>query len=307
MRLEKTISTLVLLAALFVFARSSYISFRSNDTVGPNIEMDETQIEVSVHDPKVKLLAGMRATDARDGDVTDSLVIENISDFVSKNTRTVTYAAFDKNNNVSKVMRSMVYTDYEPARFALSGALQFPVATTQQKILGAISVTDSIDGDLSDKIRFSSSSVINVDTAGDYRVVMEVTNSAGDAFSLPLTVTIYDNNMYSTALKIQLSSYLIYTKTGEAIDPMDYLTGITYRGTAYSLTEGDGTFRVDTSMMTREELEEFREKEPAVNASLFEILDMTNYNYPGVYEIQYTLGDGEGNRGRTILTVVVEE
>ena len=34
---------------------------------------------------------------------------------------------------------------------------------------------------------------------------------------------------------------------------------------------------------------------------------MTNYNYPGVYEIQYTLGDGEGNYGRVILTVVVEE
>ena len=50
-----------------------------------------------------------------------------------------------------------------------------------------------------------------------------------------------------------------------------------------------------------------RKRDPAVNASLFEILDMTNYNYPGVYEIQYTLGDGDGNRGRTILTVVVEE
>ena len=167
MRLERIFSTLVLLGAIFVFARYSYNSFRANDTVGPNIEMDSTQIEVSVNDLQVKLLKGMTATDARDGDVTDTLVIENISDFVSENTRTVTYAAFDKDNNVTKTTRSMIYTDYEPARFSLTGALRFPVSTTQQSILNVIHVTDSIDGDLSDKVNFSSSSVINVDTAGD--------------------------------------------------------------------------------------------------------------------------------------------
>ena len=136
---------------------------------------------------------------------------------------------------------------------------------------------------------------------------MEVTNSAGDTFSLPLTVTIYDSLVYSSSPRIQLTSYLVYTKTGEPIEPLDYLDGITYHGTEYRLTEEEGTFRVDTSEMTRDELTAFREKEPAVNISLFEIVDMTNYNYPGVYEIQKSLGDGEGNRGRTILTVVVEE
>ena len=87
----------------------------------------------------------------------------------------------------------------------------------------------------------------------------------------------------------------------------NYLTGMTYRSTEYPVTEEEGTFRVDTTDMDREELKEFREREPAVNISLFEILDMTNYNYPGVYEIQFTLSDDDGNRGRAILTVVVEE
>lgn len=307
MRIERILSTLVLLAAVFVFARFSLNTFRSNDTVGPNIEMDSTQVEVSVNDMQIKLLRGMTATDARDGDVTDTLVIENISDFVGDNIRTVTYAAFDKNNNVAKATRSLVYTDYEPARFALTDAMRFPVSTNQQNILSAIQVTDSIDGDLSDKINFSSSSVINVDTSGDYKVTLEVTNSAGDTFSLPLTITIYENSVYNAAPKIQLTSYLVYTKVGEALNPLDYLAGMTYHGTDYKVTEEEGTFRVDTSDMTRDELEAFREQDPEVNLSLFEIMDMSNYNYPGVYEIQYTLGDGEGNRGRVILTVVVEE
>ena len=307
MRIEKILSTLVLLAAIYIFARFAVDSFRSNDTVGPNIEMDSSQIELSVRDLQVKLLRGMTATDARDGDVTDTLVIESISDFVGKNTRTVTYAAFDKDNNVTKATRSLIYTDYEPARFSLSGPLRFPVSTNQQNILGMISVTDSIDGDISDKVNFSSSSVINIDTAGDYKVIMEVTNSAGDTFSLPLTIAIYDTSAYNAAPKIQLSSYLVYTKVGQAVDPMEYIDGMTYRGTDYRITEGEGTFRVDTSDMEREELEEFKSRNPAVSTSLFEIIDMTNYNYPGVYEIQYTLGDGEGNYGRVILTVVVEE
>lgn len=307
MRFEKILSTLVLLAAVFVFGRYSVNAFRANDTVGPNIQMDDTQIEISVKDPTVKLLKGMTASDARDGDVTDTLVVENISDFVSENTRTVTYAAFDSSNNVTKTTRSLVYTDYEPAHFSLTSAMSFPESTSQQNILNAIRATDSIDGDVTDRVNFSSASVINVDTAGDYKVIAEVTNTAGDTFTVPLTVTIYDPSVYNAAPKIQLGSYLVYTKVGEPIYPLDYLEGMTYRSTDYPVTEEEGTFRVDTTEMDRDELKEFREREPAVNVGLFEILDMTNYNYPGTYEIQYTLSDEDGNRGRVTLTVVVEE
>ena len=307
MRIEKILCTLVLLAALALFARYEYRAFQANDTVGPNIEMDATQIEVSVNDLKATLLLGMTATDAEDGDVTDSLVVENISEFIEENTRTVSYAAFDKNNNVTKTSRRMVYTDYVPAVFSLTKAMSFSVGTSQQTILNAVRVRDCIDGDISDNINFSSSSVINVDTAGDYKVTMVVTNSAGDTFSIPLTVTIYDSSVYNAAPKIKLKSYLVYTKVGEPIDPVDYIDSMTYRNTKYPATEDRGTFRVDTSDMTKSELKAFKAEDPAVNIELFEILDMTNYNYPGVYEIQYTLDDVDGNRGRVLLTVVVEE
>lgn len=307
MRIERILSTLVLLAAIAYLGRFVWSEYQRNDTVGPNIEMDEAQIELSVNDLQVKLLRGMTATDAKDGDVTDTLVIENISDFVDKNTRTVTYAAFDRDNNVTKATRSLIYTDYERAVFSLSAPMSFPVSTNQQTILDEIHVTDSIDGDISDKINFSSASIINVDTAGDYKVGMEVTNSAGDTFSLPLTISIYDYGVYSSAPRITLSSYLEYTKVGQPLEPLSYIVGVNYRNVDYQATRGTGTFRVDTSEMEKEELEAFRKQPPTVSTSLFEILDMTNYNYPGVYEIQYTLGDGEGNRGRVIMTVVVEE
>ena len=81
---------------------------------------------------------------------------------------------------------------------------------------------------------------------------------------------------------------------------------MTYRGVDYALTEDRGTFLVDTSEMTRDELTAFRAEEPALDVSLIGVMDMTNCNIPGVYEIQYSLADGDGNRGRVTLTVVVE-
>ena len=306
MRIEKLLAALALLAAVIVLARFSWRQLRDADTVGPNIYMDDTIVYVSVSDPRVTLLRGVTARDAADGDVTDTLVVESLSGFVAPDTRAVTVAAFDGGGNVSKATRSLVYTDYRPAVFSLTDAMRFPVGATQQAILAAVGVTDAIDGDISDRVTFSAGSVINVDTAGDYRVTLEVSNSAGDTFTLPLTVTIYEPTAFNLAPKLYLTDYIVYTKAGEPVEPLDYLDHMTYRGVDYALTEDRGTFLVDTSEMTRDELTAFRAEEPALDVSLIGVMDMTNCNIPGVYEIQYSLADGDGNRGRVTLTVVVE-
>lgn len=306
MRIEKLLAALALTAAVLVLARWSWRQFRDADTVGPNLEMDDTIIRISVSDPRVTLLRGVTAYDAKDGDVTDSLVVEGLSGFIAPDTRTVTVAAFDSDNNVSKATRTLVYTDYRPAVFSLTDALRFPVGATQQAILAAVGVTDAIDGDISDSVTFAAGSVINVDTAGDYRVTLEVSNSAGDTFTLPVTVTIYEPTAFNLSPKLWLTDYIVYTRVGESLDPLAYVDHMTYKGVDYAITGERGTFLVDTSDMTRDELAAFRAEEPALDVSLIGVVDMTNCNYPGVYEIQYSLADGDGNRGRVTLTVVVE-
>ncbi len=55
------------------------------------------------------LLEGVTATDEKDGDVTDSLMIENIFPNDDHTSASVVYAAKDSHNNVSKATRRVNY------------------------------------------------------------------------------------------------------------------------------------------------------------------------------------------------------
>ncbi len=82
----------------------------TDDRKGPEIELpadgDVTYEEGSDTAP---LLEGVTATDEKDGDVTDSLVIENIFPNDDHTSALVVYAAKDSHNNVSKATRRVNY------------------------------------------------------------------------------------------------------------------------------------------------------------------------------------------------------
>ncbi len=307
MRKLNLLCAAVLVVSIGVFAAYNVREYRTRDTLGPVVGMEEEKIYVSVKDPESQLLSGMVATDAKDGDVTDLMMVESISPFVSPDTREVTYAAFDNDRHVTKAVRKMVYTDYTPVIFSLSAPFRFPVATGRRDYIANLTARDCLDGNISDKISFTSDSVFNADTPGDYKVTLEVENSAGDSWQLPVTLSIYDSSAESGAPRIALKDYLIYISPGDTIDPLDWIDHVTYKNMDYALTDAEGTFAVDTSDWGKYEKEEFRERDPEVNLGLFEVTDLVNYQTPGVYEIQYLLDDLDGNRGRVSLIVIVEE
>ena len=82
----------------------------TDDRKGPEIELpadgDVTYAEGS---DTASLLEGVTATDEKDGDVTDSLVIENIFPNDDHTSASVVYAAKDSHNNVSKATRRVNY------------------------------------------------------------------------------------------------------------------------------------------------------------------------------------------------------
>ena len=301
------LSAVILLLAIGAFAAYNVRYYKNKDTLGPIVEMDAETIYVSVKDPESQLLYGMKATDAKDGDVTDLMMVESISPFTAPDTREVTYAAFDNDRHVTKAVRKLVYTDYVPVIFQLKAPLRFPVATGRRDYIANLSARDCLDGDISDKISFTADSVFNTDTPADYKVTLEVSNSAGDSWQLPVTLTVYDNSLEGAAPKIALKDYLIYTRPGEKINALDWVDHVDYHGTRYEPTDEEGTFAVDTTDWDRWAKEEFRERDPAVNRQLFDVTDLVNYQTPGVYEIQYALDDLEGNRGRVTLIVIVQE
>jgi len=136
---------------------------------------------------------------------------------------------------------------------------------------------------------------------------LEVTNSAGDNVQLPVTIIVYDSMLANSAPTIELSDYLIYTGIGQKLEPLDYISRVIYHNTEYELTDEEGTFAVNTEDWSNYAKKEFAERDPAVNREHFQINDMVNYQVPGTYEIVYELADLEGNTGRVIMTVVVEE
>ncbi len=307
MRPSRIFSTIVLLASAAVFGRYLWKDVRTQDTLGPIIEMDNSEIYVSVNDPQTQLFQGMKAVDAKDGDVTSSLIVEKLSDFIAEDTRVISYAAFDKDNHTSKATRRMVYTDYAPVVFTLDKPFRFAATSSRVDYLASLHARDSIDGDISDYVTFTADSVVNTRTAGDYRVTLEVTNSAADTFQLPVTITVYDPALENSAPRIELTNYLIYIGKGDVIDPMDYLKSVTYHNLEYALTDDEGTFAVDTTGWSTYALKEFRQREPMVSRKLFSVNNLINNIVPGTYEVQYSLTDLDGNKGEVTLIVIVED
>ena len=124
------------------------------DHTPPVISGGDEVIQVSVADPQEKLLEGVKAEDSRDGDVTDSLVVQDLSEFDDEGKRTVHYAAVDDSGNVGYYSRVMQYTDYQEPVFALASPLRFPM-NGKFNICQGITASSVLDGDLTNKIKYT--------------------------------------------------------------------------------------------------------------------------------------------------------
>ena len=99
MKKLKTVSIIVFLVSVILFVGYTLKEKTSNDPAGPVFEMESDNIAVSVSDGREALLQGVKATDARDGDVTDSVLVESVSPFNEEGKRTVRYVVFDSDGH----------------------------------------------------------------------------------------------------------------------------------------------------------------------------------------------------------------
>lgn len=282
---------------IFILSTISFTTYRfyvknQLDIIGPEITLPGQSITISVKDSPEKLLEGVAAFDELDQDVTESIIIENISDFNTSGTRMITYAAFDGKYNVTTQERELVYSDYEPIRFKLSKPLSFEVGENNE-ILNSLSAFDSLDGDLTDKISFNIPEYSFGEIQGSYNVKFQVTNSAGETALLPAEVE-FHNPDYGSQDKVPellLSEYLIYRKTEDDINPISYLSKLMIGNQEYSFANNLGNNiaanQIDINKITYKSN-----------------IDMKN---PGVYAIDYSFTSEDGYTGTTRLLVVVEE
>lgn len=267
---------------LFIFCGYLWQSWLAGDSTPPVITLEEAPLEVSMADPESALLQGVTAVDDKDGDVTDSILVESITLCNDDGLVSVVYAAFDRAGNVTKAEREVRYTDYRGPRFELSQPLVF-IENSGFDVLRVVSAEDYRDGDISQWIRATALDGENISGTGDHKVQLRVNNSLGDTAVLELPVEVHPAGTFHGDLVLR--DYLVYRKVGEPFDETDYPV-------SYSLGP---------------KVLEFSQKLPE-NIRL-EIDNQVDTQTPGVYTVTYTLTYSEGAyvyTGYSKLFVVVE-
>lgn len=274
---------MILAVAVGLFACYHIWIHNRLDTVGPVLTVDEGMLEISVTDPEEALLQGIRAVDTRDGDVTASILVESIYGINEDDVTTVTYAAFDRAGNVSKIQRQVRYKDYEHPKFKLFGSLTFSYGSGFN-LLEYLGAEDVIDGDIRRRVHATLiSDTRSIEEEGRHQVEIQVTNSLGDTSELVLPVEVFAPEWYTA--DVQLREYMIYLKRGTQFNPRDYLKAFNFRG---------------------EPIEAAKFALENVNV---EIINKVDLNVPGVYEVSYILSktlNMDTYSGIAKLIVVVE-
>ena len=250
-----------------------------SDTTKPVISFDTESLTLSVQDDRAILLQGVTASDDTDGDVTASLLIENIRLNSSDGLADVSYAAFDSAGNIAKVTREVRYSDYKRPTFTLLSPLLFS-QNSNYDVLDVISATDVLDGNLQRQIQATNLSGFSDSEIGTHDVEFKVTNSLGETVELVLPVEIYPSGTYNATLT--LTDYLVYLKVGDHFRAEDYLNNFTVGSKSVSLRNGlPDNYTLDIS-------------------------GQVDTNAPGVYCVDYTVQYGNPRTGHTKLIVIVE-
>ena len=266
------IAAIVILVLSLVFTGWVQNRYSRNiNTDRPVLQSTVQQLDISVKDPKEAIFQGLTATDATDGDLTDQIMVASVSHFLEPGTVNVKYVVFDDHNNSATLTRRVHYTDYTPPVFSLEKDPGYVVGRSFD-LLEHVQVTDVIDGDISDRIRIVSNMVNNY-SVGNYPVVLEVTNSCGDAAQL--TVWVKYKSTEDT-VDIDLHSYIVYIPQGEAFEPRTMIAS------AYDKNKN------------------------ALDSEKVEILGNLDVNTPGTYQLTYSYQDSKVS-GQSTLTVVVTE
>ena len=178
MKKMRIASVILLLVSIGIFTIFQIYSKMVQDNESPKVTCETQELTVSVAATEEELMQGVSAVDNRSGDVSDTLVIESLSDFTEEGKRIATYAAVDESMNVGRCERTIVYEDYQAPVFQMSEPLSYPIGQSVN-VLAGITASSVLDGDLTSKIKYSIESSVDTSTPGNYPVEFSVMDSAG--------------------------------------------------------------------------------------------------------------------------------
>lgn len=269
----KKLKVLTVLLTVLVVALNGIVVLSTGklDSKAPEIVVPDGVLELRVDASEEEYLKDVTAWDNRDGDVTDRVMVEHISQFTGDETVKVTYGVFDQAGNGATATRTVRFTDYTGPKFQLTKPLSYGLGRTVT-LMDRLTAWDDVDGEITNKIRVISPNLSN-DVVGIYRIRVQVTNSLGDTQVLELPVLIEEVN--GNTPEITLTDYIVYLEKGTEFDLQDYLDSVTDPAS-----------------------------EEKNNLSRVEIQSGVDLKQPGTYDVVYSY-EGEKEDTRVILTVVV--
>lgn len=274
---------LIFAIAVVEFAFFGIYRHMTEDRQGPVLKVDQDELVCSVEDGDKELLEGVTARDDHDGDVTDRVMVENISNFTGDGKRIVTYVVSDSSNHVSRATRTISYKDYDKPQFEVKTAPRFSMAEldSASDYGKFVKATDLIDGNITKNIKISSVDDYRENEYGGFRdVVFQVSNSAGDTSTLPITISYTETG----APVVNLSSYVVYLKKNAGFNPGNYMASVEMGNTKYSVAD-------------------FRETAKGT----IDIKNNVNMKEPGVYSVEFAAKAPNGKSSVTYMKVIVKE
>ncbi len=294
-----TVSLCAVCAASYIV--SDHFAKRKTDNEVPRIAMLDKEVTISVSDPSEAIFQGVTASDREDGDVTDSLIVESLSNMDKNHERTAVLAAFDSNGNVTKASRTVKYSDYRSPEFNLSNSLTVQNSNVAS-ILEGITVTDVLDGDLSEQVQLETGDTVQSDSTKDYSANLLVTNSAGDTVDIPVTLTACTSSDLAAVPSIELSTYLVYLNKGaETPAWKGFLKSVTVSGRTWLWN--DGGFSIEPE--EDGSIPELRANETELRSSDVKAKQAVDTSTPGVYEVDYYVKAYKKNPAAHVRMIVV--
>ena len=95
--------TLLVILGYTVVQTKLYVDTGDEMKDAPVIEFNADELIVSVNATYEDLLSGVGAYDLQDGDITDDIIIEELTVFLGNHTRTISYVVFDSDDNITNI------------------------------------------------------------------------------------------------------------------------------------------------------------------------------------------------------------
>lgn len=273
MRIIQKSVIVLFVVSVVIFGVSKVSEIFSGETSKPVIKSTADKITVPCDYTEDEILAGLTAEDRQDGDLTDEIIVGNISRFIEKGKSKVTYVVFDSSNQPATYVREVVFKDYASPQFRLGKPLVVKTnSSVNEKEL--ISATDVFDGDITGRVRITDSNV-NYTVTGDYVIKAEATNSFGDTIEASFPVHVVTEP--ETRVEISLKENVVYLEKGDKFNAVSYIDRVT---SFYGQSVDKSSVGIESSV---------------------------NTSVPGCYEVRFTATDETGHRGVTYMVVFVTE